>query len=56
MLDATNSPRLLDPSRVGNSKILKSLGIKVVVSNPILGEHVQNHRRITVSFEAHDED
>jgi choline dehydrogenase-like flavoprotein len=53
---AINSPRLLELSGVGNPKILEPLGIEVVVNNPNVGEHLQNHPLLTVTFEAQDED
>ncbi|KAI9643294.1 hypothetical protein NHQ30_007911 [Ciborinia camelliae] len=53
---AINSPRLLELSGVGNPKILEPLGIDVVVNNPNIGEHLQNHPLVTVTFEVRDED
>ncbi|KAI1860417.1 hypothetical protein JX265_009816 [Neoarthrinium moseri] len=49
-----NSPRLLELSGVGDAKLLKSLGIPVVVDNPHVGENLQNHPMCTLSFEAHN--
>ncbi|TGO35594.1 hypothetical protein BHYA_0153g00280 [Botrytis hyacinthi] len=51
-----NSPRLLKLSGVGNPKILELIGIEVIVNNPNVGEHLQNHPLVTVTFEARDED
>ncbi|KAF7906108.1 hypothetical protein EAF00_000387 [Botryotinia globosa] len=51
-----NSPRLLELSGVGNPKILEPIGIEVIVNNPNVGEHLQNHPLVTVPFEARDED
>ncbi|CAG8958751.1 hypothetical protein HYFRA_00011595 [Hymenoscyphus fraxineus] len=53
---AINSPRLLELSGVGNPKILEPLGIDVIVNNPNVGEHLQNHPLVTVTFEARDEE
>ncbi|KAF5867861.1 putative glucose-methanol-choline oxidoreductase protein [Botrytis fragariae] len=53
---AINSPRLLELSGVGDTKILESLGIDVMVNNPNVGEHLQNHPLVTVTFEARDEE
>ncbi|CAG8983639.1 hypothetical protein HYALB_00004070 [Hymenoscyphus albidus] len=53
---AINSPRLLELSGVGNPKILDPLGIDVVVNNPNVGEHLQNHPLVTVTFEGRDEE
>ncbi|PQE23131.1 GMC oxidoreductase protein [Rutstroemia sp. NJR-2017a WRK4] len=52
---AINSPRLLELSGVGNSEILESLGIDVRVNNPNVGEYLQNHPLVTLTFEARDE-
>ncbi|THV54926.1 hypothetical protein BGAL_0017g00200 [Botrytis galanthina] len=51
-----NSPRLLELSGVGNPKILEPIGIEVIVNNPNVGDHLQNHPLVTVTFEARDED
>lgn len=53
---AINSPRLLELSVVGSPKILEPLDIKVVVDNPNVGEHLQNHPLVTVSFETRDQE
>ena len=46
-----NSPMLLEKSGIGSAKLLKNLGIDVVVANPNVGENLQNHVMVTVSFE-----
>ncbi|KAI1395674.1 putative GMC oxidoreductase [Hypoxylon fuscum] len=50
-----HSPRLLELSGVGDAKLLKSLGIDVVIDNPHVGENLQNHPLCTLSFEVRDE-
>jgi choline dehydrogenase-like flavoprotein len=48
---AINSPRILELSGVGDAARLESLGIPVVVDNPFVGENLQNHTVIPLSFE-----
>ncbi|ROW06274.1 hypothetical protein VPNG_08077 [Cytospora leucostoma] len=48
---AINTPRLLELSGVGDAKRLRSLGIPVVVDNPFVGEGLQNHAIVPLSFE-----
>lgn len=43
-------------SGIGNPKILEPIRIEVIVNNPNVGEHLQNHPLVTVTFEARDED
>jgi choline dehydrogenase-like flavoprotein len=52
---AINTPRILELSGVGDAKRLKELGIDVVVDNPNVGENLQNHPLVTLSFEIRDE-
>ncbi|KAI1416353.1 putative GMC oxidoreductase [Hypoxylon sp. FL1857] len=52
---AINSPRLLELSGIGNAELLNSLGIDIIVDNPNVGEHLQNHPMFSLSFEAVDE-
>jgi choline dehydrogenase-like flavoprotein len=46
-----NSPRILELSGVGDKKLLDTLGIKVVVDNPYVGENLQNHPMCSLNFE-----
>lgn len=50
---ALGSPKILELSGVGNAKHLKGLGIDVVIDNPNVGEHLQNHTLASMSFEAY---
>jgi choline dehydrogenase-like flavoprotein len=51
---AFNTPKLLELSGVGNSTILESHGIPVVIDNPAVGENLQDHLMTGVSFEVVD--
>lgn len=44
---AVNTPAILQRSGVGDANILNPLGIPVVVNNPNVGQHLQNHYGIT---------
>ncbi|KAK7731047.1 hypothetical protein SLS53_008849 [Cytospora paraplurivora] len=48
---AINSPRLLELSGIGDADRLRSLDIPVLVNNPFVGENLQNHALIPLSFE-----
>lgn len=48
---AINSPRILELSGVGDKTRLESLGIPVIVDNPSVGEKLQNHAIVPLSFE-----
>ncbi|KAL6719780.1 hypothetical protein ACLMJK_001701 [Lecanora helva] len=48
------SPRLLELSGIGNSQILNSLGIPVMVDNENVGENLQDHLMTGISFEVQD--
>ena len=48
---AIQSPQVLELSGVGSSKILASHGIDVRVDNPNVGEHLQDHPLVLLSFE-----
>ncbi|KAI9667974.1 MAG: hypothetical protein M1821_000794 [Bathelium mastoideum] len=52
---AINSPRILELSGIGGSKLLQLLGINVVVDNPYVGENLQNHLFTGLTFEANDD-
>lgn len=47
---AVNTPRLLQLSGVGPSKLLRSLGINVVVDAPGVGANFQDHPALYTSF------
>ncbi|KAF4624248.1 hypothetical protein G7Y89_g13924 [Cudoniella acicularis] len=51
---AFQSPKILELSGIGNPKLLKSLDIPVIVDNPNVGENLQDHPIIGVSFEVID--
>ncbi|KAH8647581.1 hypothetical protein BGZ60DRAFT_553262 [Tricladium varicosporioides] len=48
------TPKILELSGVGNSKLLTSLNIPVVVDNPNVGENLQDHAISAISFEVND--
>ncbi|XMA07896.1 hypothetical protein WAI453_000687 [Rhynchosporium graminicola] len=45
------SPQLLELSGIGDSRILAEHGIDVIIDNPNVGENLQDHLLVTVSFE-----
>jgi choline dehydrogenase-like flavoprotein len=51
---AYGSPKLLELSGIGSSKILRPLGINVVVDNPSVGENLQDHLMTGISYEVVD--
>lgn len=51
---ALQSPQLLELSGIGRRDILESHGIEVILENPNVGEHVQDHAIVTQSFEVND--
>lgn len=48
---AINSPRILELSGIGDADRLRSLDIPVLVNNPFVGENLQNHTLVPLSFE-----
>ncbi len=44
------SPGILERSGIGDATLLSSLGIEVIVDNPNVGEHLQNHYGVTGFF------
>lgn len=48
---AINSPRILELSGIGDKARLEPLGIPVVIDNPSVGENLQNHAVVPLSFE-----
>lgn len=48
------SPQILELSGIGDSKLLKKHGIETVIDNPNIGENLQDHLVVSVSFEAAD--
>lgn len=53
---AINSPKILELSGVGDAGLLKSLGIDVVVDNAHVGENLQNHPLVGMTFEVLQEE
>ncbi|KAJ8519275.1 hypothetical protein ONZ45_g3772 [Pleurotus djamor] len=51
---ATKSPQILELSGIGNSSILKSIGIPVKVDLPGVGENLQEHICTGISYEIAD--
>ncbi|KAG8163042.1 hypothetical protein KVR01_007520 [Diaporthe batatas] len=51
---AINTPRILELSGVGDKARLETLGIPVVVDNPSVGENLQNHVIVPLSFEVNE--
>ncbi|KAF3402984.1 Oxygen-dependent choline dehydrogenase [Talaromyces pinophilus] len=51
---AINTPKLLELSGIGNSKILNEHGITPVIENPNVGENLQDHLMSGLSFEVVD--
>lgn len=49
---AIQSPKILELSGVGDAKRLSSLGIDVVLDNPNVGENLQNHPMVNITFES----
>ncbi|KAE9375246.1 GMC oxidoreductase [Stipitochalara longipes BDJ] len=49
---ALQSPQLLELSGIGDAKLLSQHGIEVMVDNPNVGENLQDHALVPVSFEA----
>ncbi|CAN8097433.1 unnamed protein product [Discula destructiva] len=46
-----NSPRILETSGIGDAALLNSLDVSVVVDNAFVGENLQNHLVVPLSFE-----
>ncbi|KAG4439097.1 hypothetical protein IFR05_005439 [Cadophora sp. M221] len=51
---ALQSPKILELSGIGGSKLLESLGIEVLLDNPHVGENLQDHLFCGIGFEAKD--
>lgn len=49
-----NSPKILELSGIGSPDVLKKFGIPVLVENPNVGENLQDHPLVGISFEAHE--
>ena len=47
---AINSPQLLELSGIGGGALLQGMGIPVVVDNPNVGEHLNDHQGINYTF------
>ena len=50
-----NSPQLLELSGIGRADILEQHGIPLVVDSPGVGENLQDHTLVALSFEVADE-
>lgn len=48
---AFQSPKLLELSGIGDSNLLKSYGIPVIINNPNVGENLQDHLMTGISYE-----
>ncbi|CAI7656416.1 unnamed protein product [Penicillium pancosmium] len=51
---ATQTPKILELSGIGDEKILQSHGVPTVVSNPSVGENMQEHGLVPYSYEVAD--
>ncbi|TQB69059.1 hypothetical protein MPDQ_002389 [Monascus purpureus] len=51
---AFQSPQILELSGIGNEKILEKYGISAVIDNPGVGENLQDHSLVGISFELAD--
>ncbi|KAL1835765.1 hypothetical protein VTJ49DRAFT_6095 [Mycothermus thermophilus] len=51
---ALQTPQILELSGVGGRELLEKLGIPVIVDNPNVGEHLQDHPIVCQSFEVAD--
>ena len=51
---AFESPKILELSGIGSTKILKKYGIDVIYENEYVGENLQDHALIPLAFEAED--
>lgn len=51
---ALQSPRILELSGIGGRQLLESHGIPVVIDNPGVGEHLQDHAIVCQCFEVAD--
>ena len=49
---SVNSPQLLQLSGIGPGPQLQSLGIPVILDNPAVGDHLQDHLAVSYSFVA----
>ena len=49
------SPQLLELSGIGDSKLLESHGIEVLIDNPNIGENLQDHGYVPFSWEVADD-
>lgn len=51
---ALMSPQILELSGIGSKSLLESLGIPVIIDNPSVGEHLQDHPVTCQSFEVNE--
>ncbi|KAJ5619255.1 glucose-methanol-choline oxidoreductase [Penicillium lagena] len=52
---ALNTPKILELSGIGDENILRQFNIPVVLSNPNVGENLQDHLMTGISFEVAEE-
>lgn len=52
---ALQSPQLLELSGIGGRELLEKHGIPIVIDNPNVGEHLQDHAIVPQSFEVNDD-
>ncbi|KAI0389771.1 oxidoreductase [Xylariaceae sp. FL0594] len=52
--DALQSPKILELSGVGDAKLLRGLGIDVILDLPAVGENLQDHTVSIICFEVND--
>lgn len=51
---ATQSPKILELSGIGDEEILQSLGIPTIINNPSVGANMQEHGLVPYSYEVVD--
>ncbi|TPX16311.1 uncharacterized protein E0L32_003960 [Thyridium curvatum] len=51
---ALQTPQILELSGIGDKSLLEKHGISVIVDNPNVGEHLQDHPSVLISFEVAD--
>jgi choline dehydrogenase-like flavoprotein len=51
---ATQTPKILELSGIGDKKVLQSHGVPTIVNNPSVGENMQEHGLVPFSYEVAD--
>jgi choline dehydrogenase-like flavoprotein len=51
---ATQTPKILELSGIGDEKVLQSHGVPTIINNPSVGENLQEHGLIPYSYEVAD--